>query len=229
MKIHKDIKQGTDDWFRIRRGVLTASNYKDALTPTGNLADSKTFRKFIGDLALECFVDKDPHKEEAQRRLSYKFDIYWGKAHEDEARDWFSENYLPVETVGFIEHDFLPIGCSPDGLIPAEGNRGWEYGLEIKCPSLSKHVSYLKEGVLPNDPKEGYHLQVHGSMALTGLDAWYFMSYYPNEKIRNFVIKVERNEFTEKVEQSLIDFVDLYRAEFARLEPIIKAESGVAA
>jgi len=219
MKIYKDIEQRTPEWHKIRNGVLTASNFTKVITPTGKLSNSETSRGFIKDLVIDCLIDQNPHKEDSQRAMSYKFSIRWGNDHEPIARDWFRNNVCSVETVGFVKFDKnIPLGCSPDGLIPSKENEGWESGLEIKCPSIKAHVEYLDSGVLPPE----YNMQVHGSMAVTGLNSWYFLSYYPAKGVKQFLLRVERDDFTEKIKQSLMDFVDLYRSEFSRISAIIK-------
>jgi hypothetical protein len=61
-------------------------------------------------------------------------------------------------------------------------------GLEIKCPNLSTHVGYLLAGELPRE----YIPQVQGSMLVTGLSHWWFLSYYPN--LPPLILKVQRDD-----------------------------------
>ena len=219
MIAYKNIEQRSPQWHALRRGVLTASEFNEVVTPTGKLADSEKSRRFIRGLVLDCIDVGDPHKEADEKKLEYNFAINWGNEHEGAARRWFAENVMPVSEVGFVKWgEHIPIGCSPDGVIPSGDEIGkWHAGLEIKCPSLSAHVSYLDAGTLPDE----YKLQVHGSMAVTGLDRWYFLSYYPRPKFRNFLIEVKRDGFTERVEQSLTEFVEVYRSEFRRISDLI--------
>jgi hypothetical protein len=62
------------------------------------------------------------------------------------------------------------------------------------------HIRYRRAGVLPDE----YLYQVHGSMAVTGADAWWFQSWNPG--LASLRVKVERNEFTEKLKAALIEF-----------------------
>ena len=57
-----------------------------------------------------------------------------------------------LQETGFILDDSEEFGCSPDGLVVEQG------GLEIKCPSDSVHVSYLRAGKVPAK----YYQQVQG-------------------------------------------------------------------
>ena len=141
-----------------------------------------------------------------------------GHKYEGEARAHFEiSTGLITNEVGFRLSEFSNlVGCSPDALIIDDEG---EYcgGLEIKCPYNSNNQTrYIRDGKLP----EKYKLQVHGSMAVTGFKYWYFMSYHPGMAL--FIIKVERDEFTDKVEAAL----NAFAIEYAEQRPqIIKAIS----
>ena len=64
-----------------------------------------------------------------------------------------------VQPVGFIAHDTLPAGCSPDGRI-GEGGL-----LEIKCPKTATHIGYLRGGKVPTTylPQITHNLWVSGA------------------------------------------------------------------
>ena len=86
--------------------------------------------------------------------------------------------------------------CSPDGLGEDNG------GLELKCPKMKTHISYLLSNTFP---KKDYNGQVQGSMLVTDLPHWWFMSYYPG--LRPFIVKVERDEeYIEKLRVALNKF-----------------------
>ena len=202
MKIHDKVEQGTEEWLQLRKGRATASEFSKILTPGGKM--SKSAVGYMRKLARECVVD-DPMAFEGNKFTD------WGNKHEPEARDLFRQVMdLDVVEVGFCTRHDLLVGCSPDGLIH-DGDGTWIGGLEIKCPTVDKHVDYKMEGILPDE----YKMQVHGSMAVTGLPWWYFMSYFPG--LEPLIIKVERNEFTESVSDALDQFVIDYKAERERV------------
>jgi len=120
---------------------------------------------------------------------------------------------LQVEQVGFVTQDNGVIGCSPDGLIKS----GDDYigGVEIKCPFPATHVKYHAGGKLPDEYKQ----QVHGSMAVTGLNRWEFWSYFPG--LAPFHITVERDSYTEKVERALETFLIEYAELSRKLKPVL--------
>ena len=74
----------------------------------------------------------------------------------------------------------------------------------------------LLNGVLPDD----YRQQVHGSMAVTGLRTWYFISYCRG--LRPFVIKVEWDEYTDKIKEALDEFKAEYRDKYDLIMPRIR-------
>jgi len=198
MKVFADIIQGAEEWKLIRKGKPTASRFSDIITAAkGDL--SKSAEGYIRELIGECFV---PDFE------------YWagnafterGTLLEPEAREAFvAESSRPVVEVGFVLAEDGICGCSPDGLIV--GSSG-EYvaGLEIKCPTPKEHIGYVLDGVLP----DRYRQQVHGSMAVTGLNEWHFWSYFPGLKPLHAL--VQRDDYTAKIEKALASFVEQYRA-----------------
>ena len=195
-------EQNTEEWLNARKGRLTASVANEIITPTGK--PSKIVDGLIRRLAREC-VCADPMAFEGNRYTQ------WGNTHEPIARDAFRNvTQLDVIEVGFCENLTHPVlGCSPDGLIQHDGEI--VAGLEIKCPTVDKHVEYLLEGILPKE----YAPQVHFSMAVTGIRTWYFMSYYPG--LKPFIVPVHYDDFTEKVRQAAIEFAEKYAIEAPKI------------
>ncbi len=115
---------------------------------------------------------------------------------EKEAVAAFSERHgKEVLEVGFCVHKSQSAGCSPDGLIAGES-----IGFEGKAPLPATHVRYLLNGVLP----EEYVAQVHGCMAVTGAEAWWFQSYCPG--LPPFRIFTKRNDYTERMADGIAEF-----------------------
>ncbi len=192
------MEQGSEEWLNARKGRATASEFKNILTPTGR--PSKSAVAYMRKLTAECVVD-DPMVFMGNKYTD------WGHEHEPHARALFSKMMeMDVVEVGMcLMGERIPVSCSPDGLIVECGS--YIGGLEIKCPQRDKHVEYVMEGKLPDE----YKLQVHGSMAVTELPFWYFMSYFPG--LKPLIIKVERDAFTEKVREALEQFVIDYAVE----------------
>jgi hypothetical protein len=67
-------------------------------------------------------------------------------------------------------------------------------------------VGWVMAGKLPDEHSQ----QVHGSMAVTGLNSWHFFSFFPG--LQPFHIIVYRDAYTAKLSASLDDFLIQYAA-----------------
>lgn len=209
MKIYRDLTQGTPEWLAIRKGRPTASRFSEIITATG--LPSKSADGYMRELIAECFCPDF---------VSWRgnADTERGQELEPEARVAFSNaTGLTLDIVGFVIADDGTCGCSPDSLIL--GGSGHIAGVEIKCPTPKTHVGYVLDGVLP----DVYKQQVHGSMAITGLDTWHFWSYFPGLKPLHVV--VHRDGYTDKVAVLLAAFVRDYKAAMSAAIPKLKVET----
>tara|TARA_R110000868_G_scaffold278748_4_gene538869 strand:- start:168 stop:593 length:426 start_codon:yes stop_codon:yes gene_type:complete len=110
-------------------------------------------------------------------------------------------NESKIVEVGFAVHRSNVAGCSPDGLI-----EGLTHGFEGKCPLPATHVDYLLKGELPPT----YRDQVHGSMAVTGAQGWWFQSYCPG--LPPFRIFTPRDEYTDRMASGLYEFAEYLKS-----------------
>lgn len=169
MIIH-NMEQGSDSWFAIRKGKLTASHGTAIAT---NGAGLKTYVK---DIVLAMFTTKPPltgadfdrgNELEPIARMKYEF-----------------EKGVEVLEVGFIEISNRA-GYSPDGLVGDEGL------IEIKARNDSKHLDLL----LTNKIDTGTVWQMQMGMMATGRKWCDFISYNPNFKKNSmYVQRVHRDE-----------------------------------
>jgi exodeoxyribonuclease (lambda-induced) len=182
--IISESEQGSTEWMAERAGVATASNFSSIFTSAGKKSTSA--KGYMNSLLAEWLTGEKTSikpsewmlrgvEMEAEAKLAYE--IITGHA---------------VTEVGLCyQNKDRSIGASPDGLIAydeMEENKDFEFGLEIKCPMASNHVAYILGKKIPTS----YIQQVQGSMFVTGLDRWDFMSYHPD--IKPFIITVERDE-----------------------------------
>lgn len=170
-----DCEQGSDEWFKARMGVPSASNFSKICTTSGKWSASAD--AYINELASEVIT--------GQRSQGFTNDaMQRGIDLEPQARKNFEFMYdHKVEEIGFCIHEELGVGCSPDGLIDNF------MGLEIKCPLAHTHLSYLKKGMLPSK----YIQQVQGSLLVTERGCWHFYSYHPDFG-EQLMITVQRDE-----------------------------------
>lgn len=160
--IRLDVEQGTRAWLDAKVGIPSASNFHRIITPkTLKLSSSVTKyrQELLAELALGMPLD-DATTEFMQR----------GTLQEKAARDWYSlQRDCDVEKVGFLLRDDRRVGCSPDGLVGADG------GLEIKTPAAKGHLGHML-----GDSEDDHRCQVQGAMWLTGRAWWDLVSYNPD-------------------------------------------------
>jgi putative phage-type endonuclease len=199
-----DIDQGTPEWFAARVGIPSASNFDKIFTSKG--AKSAQSKAFMNTLLAEFITgEKASVKQtewmergielEADARTAYEFIT-------DES----------VEETGIVYADELRlVSCSPDGLMQTKG-------LEIKCPSPGVHIGYLIDQKLPTT----YVQQVQGSMYVTGLLQWDFMSYHPDMK--PVIITVDRDEkLITAIDEIMQDFIEAMLEKREQLEYLCAA------
>jgi hypothetical protein len=201
MKVIPQLTQGSPEWLAMRKGRPTASRFSDIVTAAkGEL--SKSAKGYAHELIGECFV---PDYEYGQPTWS----MQRGTTLEPDARMHFATQQASsgqeIREVGFVLSDDGVCGCSPDCLIWDAAKGAYVAGVEIKCPSPKVHIGWLLDGALPDEHKQ----QVHGSMAVTGLSVWHFVSYFPGLPI--FHIVIHRDEYTAKVVTALAAFVGDYK------------------
>lgn len=164
MKIYKDIEQGSDEWFAIRKGKGTASH----ATAIGN--NGKGLDTYVKEVASEYFSSGE--KEQFSNKHTDR-----GNELEPIARSIYElETGRTVEQIGFAEYNEF-IGCSPDGLV--------EDGMiEIKSMDDKGYFNFLLEQEIDS----GYIWQCQMNMLILDKKWCDFIAYNPNYK-KSTVIK----------------------------------------
>jgi len=167
--------QNSPEWFAARCGIPTSSNFDKIITADGK--PSKQRQKYLYQLAGERSAGK---AEETYQNAA----MLRGIEMEDEARKLYE-----VITGGTVIQVGLCItegktiyAASPDGLFKDDGL------VEIKCPLIYTHVSYLLNGGLVED----YFQQLQGQLLVTGRKWVEIMSYYPG--LKPLLVPVNRDE-----------------------------------
>ena len=184
-----DYEQYSPEWWTEKLGKPSASCFDKIVTMKGD--PSKQAKNYLYQLAGERIVGGkvETYTNAAMER---------GLKLEPEARSLFEiVKEVEVKQVGLVYfNDEKRFSCSPDGLLQNSG-------LEIKCPLIHTHVSYVLGGTLPSD----YFQQVQGSMLVTGFSSWWFMSYFPG--LPPFIIVVQRDDkFCAALKVALDDFCE---------------------
>ena len=181
-----DCQQMSEEWFEIRRGKPSASNFDKIITSTGTPSTQR--KKYLYKLVAE--------KLGGQLEEGYtNYNMQRGIELESSARDMYSRDVKPVVQCGICLHEEGYL-CSPDGLIDEDGM------CQIKCPTSSVHIEYLINQKLPTD----YVQQVQGELLVTGRKYNDFLSFYPN--LKPLVVRCYRDEvFISRLRAELLKFI----------------------
>lgn len=169
------MQQGSQEWFDIRLGKLTASRI--AMLYSG----FRTYRRLKRNICLERLTGE-------REQFVTNDAIEWGVHTELFARAAYEvETDVEVDLVGFVQHESIAgFGCSPDGYIGTDGL------IEIKCPQTNTHLTYIQE----DKPPKKYIPQMQAQMAITGRKWCDFVSYDPRveKDLQLFIKRVERDD-----------------------------------
>jgi putative phage-type endonuclease len=182
------------DWYAARIGKATASRFKDAIAALKSGAPAQAQRDYATELVVERLT-----QQPAQRYATAA--MQWGTEQEPAARAAYERHTgTSVEETGFVAHDTLLAGCSPDGLVD------WDGLIEIKCPYNSAvHIETLLNG-MPAD----HAAQVQGQMWITGRQWCDFVSYDPRmpAELQLHVQRIQRDPgFIADLEAKVTSFL----------------------
>ena len=153
------MEQRSEEWHQARKSRITASMVGAILGVSPNLSRAGAMRRMV----------RDAHGAEPEFTGNIATD--YGEFNEDGAvAEYEMETGNRVQKVGFIPHDDWA-GCSPDGLINADG------GLEAKCPFGKRKEGDLK----PLEDQPHYYAQVQFSLWVTGRKYWHFYQWTPRQ------------------------------------------------
>ena len=166
--------QGTDEWFKARLGIPSASNFNKIMT--AKCEPSKQREKYLYQLAGEIITGR-PHEGFKNKRMEE------GNENESASRTIYEFTHgVRIEQVGFCKTDSGLYGCSPDGLVGSDG------GFETKNASPHIQAERLYKGWTGSE----HHRQVHGCMLVTGRKWWDLVSNCSGMK--QVVIRFERDD-----------------------------------
>lgn len=215
---HRELEQGSDEWFAARCGILTASEMKLIITPKLAIASNDKEKSHLFELL-------------AQRITRYVEPSYVGDAmlrgrtDEIEARILYGKHYAPVEEMGFVTNDRwgFTLGYSPDGLVGDDGL--------IECKSRKQ--KFQVETIASQEVPDEFMLQLQTGLLVTGR-AWIdFISYsaglpmatirvLPNPVMQDAIIKAAA-AFEQRLAIRLAEY-DAAIASTARLIPTERIE-----
>ena len=191
------IEQGSNEWFEMRLGKITASRISDLLSKVKS-GESSGRKKLRNELIRERLTHKriEGYTNAAMER---------GSALEPLARASYEiSRKLFVDQVPFVNHPVISMaGCSPDGLIGSDGL------VEIKCPNPENHLEhFLNDGV---DLINRYYNQCQWQMACTDRKWCDLVSFDPDisEPLQLFITRIVRDEeWIANAEKEVVIFND---------------------
>lgn len=175
-----DVPQGSEDWFKARLGLVTASHFSTVMASGRDGGDSITRAQYLHRLAGEIITER-PAEETFKSRAMER-----GKEMEPEAiADYERRKGVDVRRIGLgINFSGLRrCGASPDALV------GFDGGLETKTMRPDLMIPLLLRGtqMLPE-----HRAQVQGNIHVFDRDWWDFKIFYP--KMPDFTVKVGRDD-----------------------------------
>ena len=218
INVHKDVVQGSDEWFALRCGVLTASEMDKCITPTLKIADNDDTRSHVFELL-------------AQRINKYVEPSYVSddmmRGHEEEvlARIAYSEKYAPVEDVGFVTNDkfgFI-LGCSPNGFVGDDGM------IECKSRKQKYQLETILSKGMPSNKKINCMLQIQTALLVTERKWCDFISYHggmpmvtyrilPDFEMQEAIVRAA-TAFEDKIKEKLTEYNSIMADASMRLIP----------
>jgi hypothetical protein len=174
------IAQRTPEWYKMRIGKFTASNFSNLLTRPAdkNALLSKSALNCIEKAAAQLFYNKFYERPDNDATR-------WGLKHESKAILIFSERTgMQVKDIGYIEHPHLiSVGATPDTQVIDTAQPNKLIIAQIKCPYNSDyHTDYLNkisDTQSLKKKKPEYYWQIQGEIWVTGADHSYFVSFDP--------------------------------------------------
>lgn len=183
MIAYHDVIQKTPEWHALRVGMLTATAVADMNATVKTAGKEAAARR---DLRIRLAVEQITG---VSQESTFENDaMRHGIEKEPAGRTaYVVRSGRFVDEVGFVSHDSLKAGCSPDGVVGE-----FEGLLELKCPKTATHLETFRSGAVP----AAYVGQCVHALWLTGarwLDFASFDDRLP-EALHLFVVRMHRDE-----------------------------------
>ena len=191
-----ETKQGTDEWLKHRLWKVTWTKLKDVMWSNNLklidelLAEILTaeWKENITSRAMERWTDEEPHAIKEYERVTG----------EKVSSVWFC-----------ISDEFDYLGLRPDWLIMTTENEYtseaiWVYTkwVEVKCPSSSKHIEYIRINRIPNEYKYQVINYFIVNEDMKELD---FVSYDRRVLVKPLhIVNVKREDLEDEIEECKI-------------------------
>lgn len=199
MQIH-EMEQGTPEWFAVRMGLPTASQFATIMAKGRSGGDSKTRQTYLYKLAGEILTG-DPMDSFSNHHMER------GHEMEPEARSYYAFMHdVEPQQVGFITNG--PKGCSPDSLV---GNDGM---LEIKTKLPHLMLAVLEADQFPAE----HRAQCQGQLWVAEREWIDLTCYWP--KMPPFIKRAYRDDaYIAEISAAVDQFNDELATLVAKWQP----------
>ena len=223
--IHDSVTQGSDEWFALRLGLLTASEMKLILTPTLKIASNEKERAHVYEILAQRITGfVEPHY--------ISDDMLRGQEDEYLARAKYNREYALVREVGFVTNDRwgFKLGYSPDSLIGDDGQ------IEVKSRRQKYQIETIIENALERTLPADFALQVQTGLLVTERKWCDFISYcggagmltiriFPEPKIQEAIVAAA-TAFEKNVAEKMAKYRDIVASKDVRLLPTERRVEG---
>lgn len=160
-------EQRSPEWYALRAGIPTASEFSKIITSKGER--SKSAGPYAMTLAAELYAGKP-------------VDAWNGNAYTQRGRElepaaltlYEFVNDVTVDRVGFVTDDDRTMGCSPDGLVGDDGM------VEVKCLKAEYHIEAILYHRTHRRCPAGFVQQTQGQLMI-GERRWCDLLFYHPE------------------------------------------------
>ena len=221
--IEHHVAQRSPEWFALRCGRVSGSQAQHLLTALKSKtepAGRRDLRLLLAQERLSGLPDDGPTFINA--------DMQRGIDMEPEALVALEmSGVLPgaIRPVGYLTHDELQAGYSPDGV----AGPGFNTLVEVKCPRMATHLSMFE---MPGSVPAKYLGQLTHALWLTGAASMHFGSYCPSfTRAPLFHVEVTRAmvdlDAYDTTLRSFLGEVDLLVARLNAQVPVKESPDGV--
>lgn len=217
------VAQRSPEWFALRCGRVSGSQAQHLLTALKSKTESagrRDLRMLLAQERLSGLPDDGPTFVNA--------DMQRGMDMEPEALVALEmTGVLPgaIRPVGYLTHDDLQAGYSPDGV----AGPGFGTLVEVKCPRMASHLEMFDT---PESVPSKYVGQLTHALWLTGAASIHFGSYCPSfTRAPLFHVEVTRTmvdlDGYDTLLRTFLDEVDILVARLDRQFPVKDVTRGV--
>lgn len=187
---HRDLTQGSIEWFAARCGVLTASEIPLLIT-------AKKMEYSAGEKEKNHLFNIAAQRVTKYVEPTFQSNIMMN-AHtaESDARITYSDHYAYADECGFITNDKwgFTLGYSPDGLVGDDGL--------IECKMRGQ--KYQFETIINNKMPDDYLIQVQGGLLISERKWCDFISYNGGDKYLGGMPMFTHRIYADEIVQNAI-------------------------